>query len=561
MRSADLQRWYRRAGLVLACLLAPLSWSEPARAARDELVIGIRQAPPSLNPLLGTSSARSFIIGPSLRALSGPDKTGRPSCYLCETLPTLENGGARIVALPDGRQGMDVTFTLKQGLSWGDGQPVTSRDVEFSWTLAKDSLVGADIETIRHIIGISIADDRTFTFHLDRITYVYNRVTLWVLPEHIEGPIRATLKKPGEYSQRTAYMTDPTNPGLWLGPYRLIAYEPGRSARFERNPKWPGPPAHIPHIVVHIIENTAMLEAAFLTGSVDYIAGELGLTADQGLELKARRAYSYEFAIQNSLTYEHVDFNLDNPLFADRRIRQALLLAIDRQTITVRLFDNLLPVADSFIAPIERIYAPNVHKYPYDPEAAAHLLDEAGFRPGPDGIRVDAQGRRLAFTLATTTGNRVRELVEQELQAKWLAIGVSVTLANDPAATLFGNRLRHGAFDLLLYSWNSAPDTPPTYTLYSGSIPTAANGFVGGNYPHFANPEADRLIDQLIGELDPSKRAPIWARIQDLYAQELPALPLYFGSTVFVIPAWLKGIDPAGRLGTTTEWIEEWRAD
>lgn len=561
MRSADLRRWYRRAGLALACALATLSWSGRADAARDELVIGIRQAPPSLNPVLGTSAARSFILGPSLRALSGPDKAGRPSCNLCESVPTLENGGARIVALPDGRQGMDVTFTLKRGLSWADGVPVTSRDVSFSWDLAKDPRVGANTETIRHITGITVADERTFTLHLDRVNYVYNRVTLSVLPEHIEGPIRAGLKDPADYRQRSAYVTDPTNPGLWLGPYRLIGYDAGHSMRFERNPNWPGPPAHIPHITIRVIENTAALEAAFLTGSVDYIAGELGLTPDQGLELKARRAYSFEFAIQNSLTYEHIDFNLENPLFADRRVRQALLQAIDRQAITLRLFDNLLPVADSFIAPIDRPYSPNVQRYPYDPAAAAHLLDEAGFRLGPDGIRVDGAGHRLAFTLATTTGNRVRELVEQELQAKWQAIGASVTLANDPAAILFGDRLRHGAFDLLLYSWASAPDTPPTYTLYSGSIPSQANGFVGGNYPHFANPEADRLIDQLVGELDPDKRTPIWARIQALYAEELPALPLYFGSTVFVIPTWLKGIDPAGRLGTTTDWIEEWRAD
>jgi peptide/nickel transport system substrate-binding protein len=546
----------------LALALAALAWGGRAEAAKDELVIGIHQAPASLDPLLGASVARSFIIGPSLRALSGTDKNGRATCYLCETLPTLENGGARIVALPDGHQGMDVTFTLKSGLAWADGVPVTSRDAEFSLSLARDPLVGAtNTESIRHVTGITVVDPRTFTLHLDQIDYDYNRSTLWILPEHIEGPIRAGLDGPGDYRRHSAYETDPTNPGLWLGPYRLVAYEPGRSARFEQNPAWPGPPAHIPRITIRVIENTAALEAAFLTGGVDYVAGELGLSVDQGLELKARRAYSFEFSFQNSLTYEHIDVNLANPLLADRRVREALLLAIDRQTITRRLFDGLQPVADSLVAPIDRAYTLKVRKYPYDPAAAMRLLEEAGFQPGPDGIRVDVQGRRLAFTLATTTGNRIRELVEQELQAKWQEIGVAITFANDPASVLFGERLRHGAFDLALYSWNHSPETPPTYTLLSESIPTAANGFAGGNYPHFADPETDRLIGALVGELDPEKRLTLWARIQDIYARDLPALPLYFGSTVFVIPTWLKGIDPAGHLGTTTQWIEDWHID
>src|SRR5262249_40788122 len=142
----------------------------------------------------------------------------------------------------------------------------------------------------------------------------YNRLsTFWLVPEHIEGPILARLRNRGDYARESAYVTDPTNPGLWLGPYRLADYEPGRAAHFVRAASWPGPAAHFPQITVHMIENTAILEADFLPGSVDYIAGELGLTVDQGLELKARRAYSYDFAIQSSLSYEHIDFNLTNP--------------------------------------------------------------------------------------------------------------------------------------------------------------------------------------------------------------------------------------------------------
>jgi peptide/nickel transport system substrate-binding protein len=560
MRSVDLLTWLRLATLVFLALLPVPSEAAPAH---DELVIGIRQAPPSLNPLQGSSLARTYLTAMSLRTLEGPDKDGRPSCYLCETLPTLDNGGARIVDLGNGHQGMEVTFTLKRGLAWADGAPVTAQDVLFSWHLARDPAIGsANAQTLSHIADITIVDPRTFTLHLDQIDYGYNRqVTFWVLPEHIEGPILAGLAHHADYFSRTAYATDPTNPGLWLGPYRLAGYEPGKSAHFERNAHWPGPDAHIPRITVRMVENTAVLEAQFMTGTIDYVAGELGLTPDQGLELKSRRAYSFDFAIQSTLTYTHVDVNLDNPLLADRRIRRALLLAIDRPTITGSLFDGLLPVADSFVAPIDLGYDTQTQKYPYDPVAAGKLLGEAGFRPGPDGVRVDAKGRRLAFTLATTSGNRVRELIEQELQAKWRAVGVQVSLANDSAGALFGDRLPHGTYDLALYSWAEPPENPPNYTLQSVSIPTAANDFAGGNFPRFSDPDADWLIQALLTELDPEKRKPIWAKLQQVYARELPALPLYFESTVFVIPTWLKGIDPAGHIGNTTQWIEDWRID
>jgi len=563
MRSADLLGWVRQTGLI--CLIAVFAWSSAALAAsgHDELVIGLRQAPPSLNPLQGSTGSRTYLNAMSLRALAGPDKLGRPACYLCETLPTLENGGARIVDLDGGRKGMEVSFTLKRGLSWADGVPVTSSDIVFSWHLARDPMIGAaNAETLRHIVDVTIVDPRTFVLHIDQIDYGYNRqVTFWVLPEHIEGLILAGLADRGDYFNRSAYLTDPTNPGLWLGPYRLIGYDPGQSARYDRNPYWPGPPAHIPRITVRMIENTAALEADFMTGTIDYIAGELGLTVDQGLELKARRAYSFDFAIQAGLVYTHVDVNLDNPLLADLRIRHALLLAIDRQTITRRLFDGLLPVADGFVAPTDQGFDADLPKYPYDPVAAGKLLAEAGFKPGADGIRIDAKGRRLAFTLATTTGNRARELIEQELQAKWRSIGIQVTLANDNASILLGDRLPHGAYDLALYSWTNVPENPPNYTLLSASIPTAANDFSGGNFPRYADPETDRLIGALVMELDPDRRKPIWARIQEAYTRDLPALPLYFESTVFVMPMWLKGVDPSGHFGNTTQWVEEWRAD
>ena len=168
----------------------------------------------------------------------------------------------------------------------------------------------------------------------------------------------------------------------------------------------------------------------------------------------------------------------------------------------------------------------------------------------------------LALEFMTTAGNRVRELVQQVLQSYWREVGVEVTIRNEPARVLFGQTISNRAFSALaMFAWLSAPESLPRTTLHSNSIPAAGNNWSGQNYTGFRNADMDRLIDEIELELDRTRRAGLWKRVQQIYAEQLPVLPLYFRSDAYIIPRWLKGIRPTGHLAPTTNWIEEWRVE
>jgi peptide/nickel transport system substrate-binding protein len=207
------------------------------------------------------------------------------------------------------------------------------------------------------------------------------------------------------------------------------------------------------------------------------------------------------------------------------------------------------------------MYSAEVPAYPHDPARARALLAEAGWTPGPDGICRNAAGQRLSLEFATSTGVRVRELMQQVMQSEWRRIGVETIIRNEPPRTLFGETLKRRAFKgMALFAWVSAIESTPRQTLSSGQIPTAANNWGGGNYPGFRDATMDADIDAMEKELDPDKRRPLWARMQRIYAEQLPVLPLFYGSEAHVWPLWLKGVDPTG-FQVSTLGAENWYAE
>ena len=126
------------------------------------------------------------------------------------------------------------------------------------------------------------------------------------------------------------------------------------------------------------------------------------------------------------LFYEHTATNLDNPILADLRVRQALLYGLDRAGISEEMYGGKQPVADTLVHPLDWVHTDDVRKYLYDPAQARALLEAAGWHPGSDGVRHNEKGERLSLDLATTSGNRTRELLEQIMQSQWREIGVEV---------------------------------------------------------------------------------------------------------------------------------------
>jgi peptide/nickel transport system substrate-binding protein len=544
-----------RAMLGLLLLLAT-----PALAQRDALTIGITQYPATFHPSIERMAAKSYILGMAIRPITVHGHDWKTACRMCLELPTLENGLAVVQPGADGKQGVRVTYTWPDWWAWGDGTPVTADDLLFAYEAGREPLSGVGpAEFYRRLQKIDVEGPRRITLHFDRLTFDFAAINDFVpLPAHIE---RATWQAdPRAWRTRTTYDTATTNPGLWNGPYRISAVAPGASVTLERNPRWGGQAPQFARITVRTVENTTALEAQLLAGGVDMIAGELGLALDQALALEKRAAARFTFHYQPGLIYEHIDLNLENPILADVRVRRALLHAADRKQISDRLFEGRQPVARSFVNPLDWVHDDSTTETPFDPVRARALLEEAGWTPGPDGIRRNAGGERLVLDFMTTAGNRSREVVQQVLQSQWRTVGIEARIRNEPPRVFFGetlSRRRYGG--MALFAWISSPENVPRTILHSDEITRAERNWNGQNYTGFSNAEMDALIEALPYELDREKRAALWRRVQAIYATELPVLPLYFRSDAHLWPRWLTGVRPTGHLNPSTLWVEEWR--
>jgi peptide/nickel transport system substrate-binding protein len=541
-------------------LLFALATPALAQAPREQLTIGITQYPATLHPNIESMAAKSYVLGFTRRPLTSYDAEWRLGCMDCETLPTLENGLARLEATPDGRPGIRVTWRLRPDWRWGDGTPVSTEDLLFAWQAGRDFSTGfGGSEFYRSAYEAIVEDARTITLRFDRVTFEFAATGNWEpLPAHIER--RRWEQEPRTYRSRSAYETEPTNPGLWNGPYRVVQVQPGAGITLERNAAWNGAAPAFRRIAIRTVENTAALEAQLLAGQLDMVAGELGLPLDQVTALERRAANRFRFAYKPGLVYEHLDVNHDTPLLADRRVRQALIMAIDRGQIVQRLFDGRFTVAHTGVNPLDWVHDNEVRQWPFDLARARALLDEAGWRAGPDGIRRNAAGERLSIELMTTAGNRSREAVQQVVQGMWRQAGIETRIRNEPPRVLFGETLNRRRFTgAVMFAWISAPESVPRSSLHSDEIPRAERNFSGQNYTGFRNTEMDALLEAIPIELDRERRRALWQRLQAIYAEELPAIPLWFRADAHVWPTWLDGVRPTGHLAPSSLWVEEWR--
>ena len=543
----------------LLLILMLLGWGNAQ--AKDTLTIGISQFPATLHPAIDTMLAKAYVLSYVRRPLTAYDAQWKLVCLLCERLPTIENGLARLEKQPDGAMGMAVTIALKPGLKWADGVPVGSDDILLGWEVGKHPASGvAAAEMYRRVTAIDVVDARTVTLHLNHAGFDYNSLgDFKLLPAHIER--ERFQADPARYHDTTAYDRDPTLPGLWNGPYRITQVEPGSFVVMERNPYWIGHRPAFDRLVIRVVENTAALEATLLSGGIDMVAGELGLSLEQALSFGQRHGDRFTVTATPSLVYEHIDLNLDNPLLADVRVRRALTLGIDRRTICRYLFGNAQSPATGFVPPLDQAFSPETPPLDYDPAQAAALLDQAGYKLTGD-LRTGPDGKVLSLELLTTAGNRSRELVAEILQAQWRKLGILVHVKLEPPRIFFGQSVTKRRFSgMAMFAWYSAPESVPRGILRSSEIPSQANGWAGENYTGYGSAAMDKLIDAIEIEPDFARRRPLWRDMQVLYNQDLPAIPLFFKSDAHIWPKQLHGVTPTGHEDQSPLWVEDWRWD
>jgi peptide/nickel transport system substrate-binding protein len=549
--------------VLFAALASAPAWAAPTN---KQLTVGTTQEFETLNPTIAQMAASTYIFQMAQRPLTSINADWKWQCYLCVSYPTLENGGAKVVE-DGGKKKILVSWEMKPEAKWGDGKPVTGEDFKLAWEIGKDPGVSVGSKETYDLIEkveVDAKNPKKFTTLIREARYDYNQIAIQVMPSSIEGPIFAKTKgQTGAYEKQTAYTTDPGNPGLYNGPYLLKEIKLGSHAILERNPQWGGAKPAIERVIVKYIPNTQTLEANLQSGTIDLV-NEIGMTLDQSLAFEKRIAREpalkqrFKVMYADSLIYEHIDLNLDNPILADVNVRKALVHAIDRDKLTQALFENKQKKAISFIHPKDVHYTEDVVKYDYSPEKAKELLTKAGYKPGAGGV-LEKDGKKLSLVIQTTAGNKSRELVEVFIQEQLKKIGVEVTIQNEPARVFFGETMTHRKFPAMaMYAWTSAPDIPHRTELHSAEIPTEKNGWSGQNYPGWKNAQVDEKIAAFFNEFDINKRKALMAAIEKAYTDEVPVIPLYVRTEIVVVPTNLKGYRISGHQYYTTLEIENW---
>jgi peptide/nickel transport system substrate-binding protein len=530
-----------------------------AQPDKTQLVVGQLQFLKNFHPLIQVNNTKRLQINYGLRPMTAFDQNAENQCILCETVPTIENGLAQIVDNPDGTKGMRVTFTLIDGLAWGDGVPVTSKDVAFTLKMANDPDIGfSEFNPWTRARDVEITDDRTFTLILPEVTASF---ASWdqVLPEHLEGPIYAENGDNESYTKKTLYNTDPTNPGLWNGSYMLSDYQIGTRLTWTPNPHWPGKKPGFERIILTYRDNSSALVQNLLAGEIDAVpVSPGGISFSQMLDVQSQRPDQLAYHIVDGTNLERIALNLDNPILADINVRKALMTGIDRKAITQTLFAGQQPVANGLLPDSNPYFNPNMTTYSFDPEASKKLLSDAGWTPGSDGICTNAAGDRLSFELATTAGNQTREQIALVIQSQLSEICVDVIPKFVPLQEYNGELSRRRAFTgMIMSSIRFSPSTSPSIAVGTDQIPNDANNFVGNNFSGYSSPAMDAALTGFEASLSATGQKAAWQDIQSVFAQDLPMLPLYFYAEAYVTVPDLKGFEVV-TYDPLMNWSENW---
>ncbi len=534
--------------LVLVGLVVFLGLQKKQSVSADRFMVGVPQEPDTLHPLFSQTMVSTEVQGLLFEGMVEYDDEWRLNPRIVESIPTLENGG--LVKLSGNR--IQTTWKLKEGIKWSDGWPITVEDFIFAYKVIMDNrvpVVSRDMEN--RIEKMEAPDPRTLVVTWKE-PYAYTFLGHSFLPKHI---LEASYLKDPEKFHEHEYNRNP----LGNGPYVLKEWKPGAYVSASQNPNYYGDKPQFQNIIYKFTGGTTTLESDIVTRNIDAIS-PTGTDLSQILDFEKRKGNEFQFGYVDGMVWEHIDFNVDEPRFQDKRVRQALLYGLNREEMVQRLFAGKQSVAHSWLPPKHYGYDANVKKYPYDPEKAKELLEEAGWKVGPNGVRINKKGEKLSFILMTTAGNKVREDIQQLIQEDWKKIGVKIEIQNQPAKVLFGDTLNKRKYKhLLLYALVYSPISDGESGWTSKNIPSAKNNWQGQNTTGWRNSEIDVIDSQVPVTLEEEKRKELLKKEQVIWVEELPALPLFWRADVTVIRKGIENWKPTGTSTPVTWNVEYWR--
>ena len=489
----------------ITAALVALAGCDSRRSDRSPgtIQVDLETSPTSTDPRFGTDATSSRVNELIFDSLVRNDRNGQ-----------FENRLAQSIEHPSPTR---TVYHLNHGVRFSDGRELTARDVLFTYNsiLAPQSM-SPKRASLEELKSIEAPDDYTVVI---TVAHPYapavEIATEGIVPVGTPMPAQASGAAP-----------------VGSGPFKMVAYSRDEFLQLERSPYYPHPPDEAQSILFKIVPDPTVRALELAEGVCD-LSGN-NIQNDVLPWLAAHR--SLEISKTPGSTYRYLAFNFRNPLLRDLRVRRAIAYAIDRNAIVSSVLLGNGRIATGMLSPESWAYEGNVTTYPYDPEKARQLLDQAGYPVGKDGMR----GLRFELKASAETA-RMGEI----FQAMLKRVGIEVTIRTLEFATYYAD-IQAGNFDLTSLQWVGINDPNQYYRVFhSKEMPPH-----GENRGYYSNPQMDRLVEAGKNTVDPEARKKIYAQVQQLAADELPYVSLWWVDNVAVMNRRLVGFEayPNGSL-------------
>jgi peptide/nickel transport system substrate-binding protein len=513
----------------------------PATSTTGSVVLAEWQFPDTVNPYFALASTDIEVADSMFDGLLTitPDLKYQPDLAL--NVPTLDNGGVTLVG-----NGMDVSWKLRLGMQWSDGQPISCDDIKatWQWIMAKDqpnaALAGGTIGW-QDVTGVDGGGGTDCVMHFGKVYEGYLSLVSPLLPAHYitKIPVKDSLTK--------LYPMGSLASGVYSGPYIPVSVDGHAKITLKPNPKWQTIGGHAPwltSVVWKYYGAPDTMIAGFKSGDYDLGGGLTNADIPSLASIDSTQVVAHD-----SLTYEINAFN--NASFRTKfgpdalTIIRAIKLATDRQALAQGPVVGGVTIANNFVSPLAWFYKDGGGSVAADPTTATTLLANAGWTKGSDGFLAKG-GKVLELSYCTTT-RQFREDTLKLIASQLKAIGIKVNVNAKPSTDVFGAwkdttattlcNLQQGAFDVAEFAYVSPIDPLSGYNVYHSSGIPDNPPHSGQNISRISLPALDAAYDSIATTVDFNQVSAAMTTIQDLYGSDRNTyeLPLYFRKDVWLV--------------------------
>ncbi|MFC1624506.1 peptide-binding protein [Candidatus Omnitrophota bacterium] len=490
----------------------------------DTIVNGSIGEPRTFIPILASDSASGAICGLVFNGLIKYDKDLNLTGDLAKEWEVSEDG-------------LEITFFLQRGVRWHDGEPFTSKDVEFTYK----SLIDPDVRTpysgdFRMVKRLEVIDDYTLKIlYEEPFSPALSSWGMNIMPKHLLE---------GEDLNNTELARRP----IGTGPYKFKAWKTAESVELISNHDYFEGRPYIDRYIYRVIPDQATLFLELRAQGVDSTS-LTPIQFERQTESKFFKKNFQKFRYP-SFGYTYLGYNLKNPIFQDLGVRQAINYAVDKEEIIRGVLLGLGRVATGPFIPESWAYNKEVKPAEYSPQKARSLLKDAGWEDADgDGI-LEKGNLEFSFTVITNQGNEQRKMTLEIIQRRLKEVGIEVKIKVIEWSAFVSEFIDKRRFDAVVLGWSLSPD-PDMYDIWHSSK-TKEGEF---NFVGYSNPEVDKLLIEGRRTFDQKKRREIYHRVHEILYEEQPYLFLYVPDSLPILHSRFKGVE-AGVAGIGHNFIK-----